>query len=537
MLNSKSCSVVEPFLQAFNQLLTMGNVPLTLKQQNRRFEMLTKNEIKNVVSTLPVLCDLESDKIDLVVERVTKFLEEGGFDNGKGESFINGVIGNLQDNPVFVRWCLRLILELSPKPAESFYRNIILGTVLDRNYYCEKFKKEHGIEPPVTIVINPTMRCNIKCRGCYAFNYRDRKDMDYELLKRVLQEAREMGVRLITLSGGEPLLYKDVFRMFEEFNDMNFLMYTNGTLIDRKTAEKFASLGNVMPGISVEGYEKETDDRRGRGIFSKIIEAMSVLRENGVLFGISCTPTSRNSDIMATDEFFDFWMEQGILFAWLFTYLPVGRDPDLSLVCTPEQRNRLRQVCHQYRSKKPLFIGDFWNDGGCVGGCLSASRYLYITSDGLVQPCTFVHFYTHSIKEHSLIEILKSPFFNAIREAQPYNPNLLLPCKIIDNPSVLRNIVKECGAKPSYEGAEHIIEDPRVVAFLDRYSSEFKKLADRAWEEEYSKGHSFVIPFIGRRDLWKFYGDRMSRAEKNYRNEKHQRKQVKSEVQKRELHE
>jgi len=61
-------------------------------------------------------------------------------------------------------------------------------------------------------------------------------------------------------------------------------MYTNGTLIDKKMAKRMADLGNVVPQVSVEGFEKETDARRGKGVFKKILRAFENMREAGVPF-------------------------------------------------------------------------------------------------------------------------------------------------------------------------------------------------------------------------------------------------------------
>jgi hypothetical protein len=224
-----------------------------------------------------------------------------------------------------------------------------------------------------------------------------------------------------------------------------------------------------------------------------------LLKERGVMFGFSATPSRQNSDIISSDEFLDYYSEQGILFGWMFQYLPVGKDPDISLMATPEQRNRLRIKTKEWQTTRPVFIGDFWNDGPCVGGCLSATRYCYITPEGKVQPCTFVHFYTHDLNECSLKDVFRSKFFRSIRARQPYNQNLLRPCKIIDNPEVLRAVVRECGAKPSYPGADAIIEDPAVRAHLDQYAEEWGKIADAAWEgSQYNSGESVIVPFLGR---------------------------------------
>jgi len=46
-------------------------------------------------------------------------------------------------------------------------------------------------------------------------------------------------------------------------------------------AQGLAELGNVLPCISVEGFEKETDTRRGNGHFEKVVTAMDNLRDGG----------------------------------------------------------------------------------------------------------------------------------------------------------------------------------------------------------------------------------------------------------------
>jgi MoaA/NifB/PqqE/SkfB family radical SAM enzyme len=374
-----------------------------------------------------------------------------------------------------------------------------------------EFLAREGFEPPVTLVINPTMACNLRCEGCYSFKM-PRKGMDYELLARLLREAWDMGTRFITVSGGEPLIYRHLFRMLDEFDGMTFMMYTNATLIDEAMADRIAAAGNLLPAISVEGFGEHTDHRRGDGVHERVLRAMQLLRERGVMFGFSATPTRLNSDVIASDEFLDYYLDKGVLFGWMFQYLPVGKDPDLSLMATPAQRERLRAKTKEWQVTRPLFIGDFWNDGACVGGCLSANRYCYITPEGKVQPCTFVHFYTHDLNQCTLKDVFRSDFFRAIRRSQPYSRNLLQPCKIIDNPETLRRIVRETGARPSYPGAETIIEDPVVRAHLDSYAREWGKIADEVWSgPQYQEGRSVLVPFLGRIDVHEhFYAMRES---------------------------
>jgi hypothetical protein len=232
------------------------------------------------------------------------------------------------------------------------------------------------------------------------------------------------------------------------------------------------------------------------------------------MFGFSATPTRLNSDVIAEDRFVDTYIEQGALFGWMFQYIPIGLDPDVNLMATPQQRDRIRQATKRWQVTKPIFVGDFWNDGACVGGCLSASKYCYVAADGTVQPCTFVHFTTHNAKDATLTEIFQSKFFREIRAMQPYHKNLLRPCKIIDHPQDLRDVVERCGAQPTYPGADAIIRRPDVIEHLDRYSAEYGKLADAAWQGDvYNQGRSVLVPFLGRINVYDIWPKRMQNAD------------------------
>jgi MoaA/NifB/PqqE/SkfB family radical SAM enzyme len=458
-----------------------------------------------------IISKLPEDRLALLLR-----LYAGVQNDHTKQSVAGGFMKNLAANPQFVEWLRRIATRLGDRPLEKFFQNFIVNSVIEGTRRRLEMIREHGFLGPYTIVINPTMKCNLKCVGCYAFNFDKGAHMDYELARKVLREARDMGTRFITVSGGEPFVYPHFYRMAEEFDDLVFMTYTNGTTIDETRAQRLAELGNVWPAISVEGFEEETDQRRGKGVFAKVLRAMKVLREAGVMFGFSATPTRLNSDLMSEDRFLDFYLEQGALFGWMFQYVPVGLDPDVNLMATPRQRDRIRAATKRWQTTRPVMVGDFWNDGACVGGCMSASKYCYVAADGTVQPCTFVHFTTHNAKDASLIEIFKSPFFTAIRNRQPYDRNLLRPCKIIDNPQALREIVARVGAQPSYEGADALIRRPDVMAHLDHYAAEWGELADSAWKSDlYEDGHSVVIPFLGRIDVYRQWPERMQRAEEH----------------------
>jgi MoaA/NifB/PqqE/SkfB family radical SAM enzyme len=265
-----------------------------------------------------------------------------------------------------------------------------------------------------------------------------------------------------------------------------FQIFTNGTLVTPELVVELAKTGNVVINFSIEGFEEETDARRGTGSFRKVMEGMDLLREAGVPFGFSVMITRYNINTIISEEFNDMLIEKGCLIGWHFLYLPLGKNPDVSLMPTPEQRDMLRRRGGQYiRKNKPILIIDFWNDAPVVGGCIAGGTYYFhISSRGDVEPCIFVHAATDNIRQKSLKEAVNSPFFKSIRSHQPYSPNLLRPCMIIDHPHMLRQFYNEFKAYPT-DGNECGLTT-YLAGDLDKYSQEAARILDPVWEREYS---------------------------------------------------
>jgi MoaA/NifB/PqqE/SkfB family radical SAM enzyme len=402
------------------------------------------------------------------------------------EKFVSGI--QYPEGQEFVRTLILQIKNRLPELHKNVRRgaiNFLTDALFYKSRVREAFQRENGFNPPLLMVISPTMRCNLNCEGCYAGMYSKKDDLPEEVFDRVLTEAKEIGTYFIVISGGEPFYYKPLMEIFRKHHDVTFQVYTNGTLIDRELAHEIAELGNVIPCISVEGYKDETDGRRGEGVYEKVIQAMDNLREERVLFGFSATVTRFNTDMLTSDDFVDYYMDdKGCFIGWYFQYMPIGTRPSLELMTTPEQRiHRLHRI-NRMRREKRVLISDFWCDGPLVGGCMAAGRtYLHINQNGDVEPCVFAHYAVDNIKEKSLKEALSSDFMNNIRNRVPYHPNLLRPCMIIDHPYILRECVAQCGAHPTHPEAEGIITE--LARDLDEYGEEYGRLADEVWMDSF----------------------------------------------------
>lgn len=388
--------------------------------------------------------------------------------------------------------------------------DVFIGNVLLRHTEDEGISERLGRVPPKFILISPTGRCNLRCSGCYAeSDPGDHASLSFETFDRILREKRELwGSYFTVISGGEPFLWRDgdvtLLDVVEKHDTEFFMAYTNGTLLDEETVKRMAKLGNISPAISVEGFEKETDERRGKGVYDKTLEAFDMLRYYGIPFGVSTTPTRHNWDIISSDAFADFYFdEQGAIYQWSFQYMPVGRGQSVDLMVPPEERvEMLRRLNHLVRDRK-VFVADFWNSGPVSCGCISAGRsgggYLYIDWNGDVTPCAFVPYSTDNINEvyargGDLNDVLDSPFFDRIRDwqddygfQQPADSveNWLCPCVIRDHFDVLKDAVLESGARPINDEAGIALEDPDYGRRMKEYGKRIRELTEPMWAEEY----------------------------------------------------
>ncbi|MHC6181316.1 radical SAM protein [Clostridium sp. JNZ X4-2] len=350
----------------------------------------------------------------------------------------------------------------------------------------EKFFQNTGIKTPFTILMSPSMRCNLRCTGCYASSYSREDDIPKEEVDRIIGEARDLGIYYFIILGGEPFINDYMLDIYEKYSDCMFTPFSNGTLFNEKLADRIKKLGNVIPMFSLEGFEKETDERRGRGIFRQVMHAMDLLKDRGVLFGVSTATSRYNIDTVTSDEFIDMLIEKGAKMSWYFIFMPVGKEPDVDLMLTPEQRIRLGERVRKIRTTKPYFTIDFFNDAPYVGGCIAGKFYCHINSEEEVEPCIFAHFAVDNLKGKKIVDVFKSNFFNELRHRQPYNDNLLLPCMMIDNTEQIREIAKKTGARPTDEGARRMLEDPEFQKELDKLSKDFKPYAEKAWKRDFN---------------------------------------------------
>ncbi|MCL5024073.1 MAG: radical SAM protein [Nitrospirae bacterium] len=398
---------------------------------------------------------------------------------------------------------------LSPKVSREIISNFAGRVLMQESDLTRNFAKRHGFDPPAFLTISPTKKCNLLCKGCYASSSSGSAEtLPFSVVNRIIREKTELwGSYFTVISGGEPLLYqsegKNFFDILEQNRDNYFMMYTNSTLITEEVARRMADLGNITPAISVEGFEAETDERRGKGVYKRIRKAMDNLRKAGVPFGVSVTATRHNAELVVSDEFIDnYFSKEGAIYGWIFQYMPIGRSFTTELMLTSAQRLAMFRKEEEIIKKHNLFMVDFWNGGPYSVGCISAGRaggYFYIDWNGNISPCVFFPYYIANVydvyrENKTLNDVLLSPFFSSIRSwqngygyTQPPDKveNLIVPCVIRDHYEKAYTFINEFGAKPMDENAAQALEDAEYRRKMTEYGRDVKSMTQGYWESEF----------------------------------------------------
>lgn len=298
-------------------------------------------------------------------------------------SAIRNILTDPENN--WYRLILDIFTNVNPGVRRTVFETFVINATLKHGEIHDKLTEQYDCNIPWAILMDPTSACNLHCVGCWAEEYGNKMNLTYEELDDIVNQANALGCYFFLYTGGEPLVRKkDLIRLCEAHPDSMFSAFTNATLIDEAFADEMLRVKNFIPAISAEGFEESTDSRRGKGTYQKIMRAMEILKEKKLPFGISACYTSANVYDVGSEAYFDKMVEWGAKFCWFFTYMPVGKDAAPELMVTAEQRKFMYDQVRKFRSTKPIFTMDFWNDGeysgykekngpGYVGGCIAGA--------------------------------------------------------------------------------------------------------------------------------------------------------------------
>ncbi|MCF0146165.1 MAG: radical SAM protein [Eubacterium sp.] len=382
----------------------------------------------------------------------------------------------------------RTIAETDPHFAKMTLLNLGYEAFFRGTKMIRENREKYNCNIPWLILFDPTDACNMHCAGCWSGTYGHKNNLSFEDMDKIVTQGKELGVHVYLFTGGEPMVRKkDVLKLMEKHNDCYFAAFSNSTLIDEDLCKELKRLGNLTFFLSIEGTPDTNDSRRGDGHYDAVMKAMDLLKKYGILFGTSICYTRENIEAVTSEEFLRLISEKGARFGFYFHYMPIGNNAVPELMPTMEQRRWIIDRVRYLRSNQcdiGFFPMDFQNDGEKVGGCIAGGRnYFHINAHGDAEPCVFIHFSNTNIHEHSILEMLQSPLFMEYHKGQPFNRNHLRPCPMLENPDLLRDMVKRSGAHGTNAESEETAD--HLCAKCDDYAKEWAPVADEIWASQF----------------------------------------------------
>ncbi|MHA2396885.1 MAG: radical SAM protein, partial [Candidatus Thorarchaeota archaeon] len=243
--------------------------------------------------------------------------------------FLRRTLDNI--DPVYTRTFLPWIVR-HPRYLRAAFR-------LGQSYqWAERRRaeyKERGLQVPSVMILSVTSTCNLVCSGCYAASTitaqrsnntapQSSIDLNLEKWRSIITQAKNLGVFGFVIAGGEPFLCEGIIDLCLEFNDLFFLVVSNGTSIKESDFEKMKKASNIAIVISLEGDRRATDTRRGTGVHSKAIKSLNRLWNIGVLTGISATITRENVGFWMNPKKLDKLVQHGVRIGVFIEYIPMN---------------------------------------------------------------------------------------------------------------------------------------------------------------------------------------------------------------------
>ncbi len=309
--------------------------------------------------------------------------------------------------------------ELKEKFKDAYWRRGLVSVIKGLAYFG--VQKPFVPGAPFQVVWDVTYACNLHCKHCYATAGKRLKDeLTTEEAMDTIDKFDRLGVTIISFSGGEPLVRKDIFDLtsYAAEKGIYVALATNGTLISEEVAKKMKESGVGYVQISLDGTKETHEAFRGiKGCFDRTIEGIKNAVKYGFFVNVSMTVTHHNynevKDVVKICE------KLGVDWFMHYNFIPVGRGRNIvELDITPEEREELLRYLYNKNkssnisllSTAPQFARvalqcesefiptHFYNVHAgerlrqlaeFIGGCGAGRFYMSMRANGDIQPCVF----------------------------------------------------------------------------------------------------------------------------------------------------
>lgn len=285
---------------------------------------------------------------------------------------------------------------------------------------------------PSLISWNLTQLCNLRCPHCYlSAGKKAERELSTEECLRLLPEMQSLGTEMVILTGGEPLLRKDIYELASAASELGLwvVMGTNGVLVNDAVAQRMLECGVKGVGISIDSIDPEKHNRfrGGPNAWEHSVRALEVCKANGLEVLVQTTVMDMNRQEIP--QLIDFARQKGAWSFNLYYLVQTGRGQLLNDLDPEQTESSLRDLVDIQEQYRPMLVRSkcapqfkriayqLGRGGLESGGCMAGTQYCRITPEGNVTPCPYMTVVAGNVLEQSFTEIWnESPVLTALRD-------------------------------------------------------------------------------------------------------------------------
>ncbi|HBF33512.1 TPA: radical SAM protein [Candidatus Sumerlaeota bacterium] len=390
---------------------------------------------------------------------------------------------------MMTRFAWRVLREVDPRLLWTLATRCGWGGMRAVDRFNQRLKR--GEYFPAFLFFSITNQCNLSCQGCWVTPSNPPAELSLETLEKVITTCKEKGNAFFGILGGEPLLHKGLFDLFERHPNCYFILFTNGLMLDAAVAQRLRRLGNVTPLISIEGLETESDARRGgSGVYGAALDALRYCHENKLFTGVATSVTRNSIDDLVSEKFVAEIAKRGAHYLWYYIYRPVGPHPSPERALSKEQILQLRRFMVEQRPKAPLMLVDaYWDDAGRALCPAVSGIAHHIAPNGAIELCPVLQFARENIGDGTGLaeKFQQSEFIQAFRSATAQRTR---GCIIMEDPQWLAKFAREQGAIDS-SGRGTVFEELDSFTPCASHDIPGEEIPEKSWYYRFAKKHWF----------------------------------------------
>lgn len=270
----------------------------------------------------------------------------------------------------------------------------------------EKYRRGESV---AIIQFQYNYTCNFRCQHCSVKRFQGKnnaRSFTIADVKNLFKQADELGLARVTITGGEPLVFKDFDELVAAIDPQKFYINcdTNGWLLDKKRAEHIKGIGVDRIQLSLDSLDaKEHDNfRNAKGSYERAIRAVDTALDAGLAIFVQTVVTKQRLHSQEFIEFVEYFNKKGI--GVFVTYAkPVGSwEGNFEvLVDKPDMKymNELEKKYKVFTHLTPAY--------GLDMGCIAVKGMFSVTQYGDVLPCPYIHTTIGNVFEEPLKDIIQ----------------------------------------------------------------------------------------------------------------------------------